>query len=159
MTKTLTPEEVEALAAEERTKIELLERLERIDAEQAEASREALDELSVEDLRAMVEVAEVGQALEDGPDGSIVVRLEAEVALPKGGSRSKIAVRAVRVRDLRVASRAIDRGDGEVYAFADELVEPKGAHLEIRHGADWQAVRMAVDRQLGKFFRTGRASS
>lgn len=154
----MTPEEIEKKDREDRRKVAALERLADLDHEQAKAIRETIEEHSAADIEDLVELAECASRLEDLADGGIAVGLCEPVKLSEGGTRSRLLVHPVKVRHLRDAEPALLRGQGDAYAYAGVLVEPQGAHLEIDNQRDWLAVALAVDRQLGKFRRTGRAS-
>lgn len=153
----LTPEEIEAKAVEERKRLEAVERLAALDPEQADVVRASAVEVPLEDLEQLIYLAELGKRIDAGPGDTLAVRLLDPVKVGDG-QRSTLGVRPVKVRDVRAARRAIREGESELAAYADEIVEPKGAHLEIGGNDDWQAVLLAVDRQLGKFLGTGRVS-
>lgn len=103
-------------------------------------------------------LAAIERRLEEQSDGSIKITLESPVHLSEGSVRTTIVVGVARVRHIRAAGRATGNGEVGINETADELVEPKDAHQEIASNGDWQAVRMAVEQQLGKFLGTGHVS-
>jgi hypothetical protein len=99
-------------------------------------------------------LAEVRKQLREHDDGAIIVDLKMPIKMGDS-TRRTLSVRTVKVRDVRAARRSVDGLSMD--AYADELVEPKGAFDLIECDDDCAAVIIACGDQVGKYRRGGRA--
>lgn len=110
------------------------------------------DEAVIE--RARREMVAADARIEDGGEGSLIVRLVEPITVA-GAQLTRITVDRVRVRHVRACRDAPSSSE----AYADALITPSGAFDELGSDLDYTAVLRAVERQLGNFREGGRPSS
>ncbi|MEM7607333.1 MAG: hypothetical protein AAF411_18430 [Myxococcota bacterium] len=110
--------------------------------------------LKAQALSDMLYIEKLRERIREHHDGTLIVTLVQPVEMEGGTMRSTLSLRRIRVRDVRAAAK----NGGNSEAFADELVEPKGAFDLLTADVDCAAVIVAVGDQLGKYQQAGRDS-